>query len=110
MALKGASLKDIAHLRKAEVKRRQTEKPAVLEHTDQEPSPLQEELKEEAHEPLPSEKELRNMMKKQFPFEANENQFELGEMIVFPMSVDEYYETFLKHQAPFNYTVYYTDE
>jgi hypothetical protein len=45
----------------------------VLEHTDQKPSPLQEELKEEAHEPLPSEKELRNMMKKQFPFEANEN-------------------------------------
>jgi hypothetical protein len=50
------------------------------------------------------------MMKKKYPFTEGENQFELGDSIIFPMSVDEYYDTFLKDKADFNITVYYIEE
>jgi hypothetical protein len=60
-----------------------------------------------SNEPLPTESELFDLLKQKFPYSSvSDDEFALGESFCLPMSIDQYYDNFLKDGAPFSLEVF----
>ena len=56
---------------------------------------------------MPTENELFALLKQKHPFiPASDDEFELGEAFCLPMSINTYFDSFLKDGAPFGLEVF----